>query len=179
MGGTLLDRPPIHLAEHSVLVDDTRGNVAVKAGTVNAAWLSGPMASLRLMRLCHQYLKKDGGSIVNVSSGSSLSPDQPLRGVYAATKSAVNAISRAAAVEWGPDTIRVNVNMPFGKSEAVARFIENEPEFAAAVLRGTPLGRVGDPEADIGRVVVFLCSEEAGFLTGVTIPVDGGRSYLR
>ena len=47
------------------------------------------------------------------------------------------------------------------------------------MLRATPLGRFGDPEADIGRVVVFLCSEEAGFVTGTTLPVDGGRSYLR
>jgi meso-butanediol dehydrogenase / (S,S)-butanediol dehydrogenase / diacetyl reductase len=146
--------------------------------TVNAAWQSGPMACLRLMRLCHPYLK-GGGCVVNVSSGSSLSPDQPFRGVYAATKSAINAISRAAAVEWGPDGIRVNVLMPFGKSDSVARFIENEPDFAAQVLRATPLGRFGDPETDIGRAVAFLCGPDAGFITGTTIPVDGGRSYLR
>ncbi len=146
--------------------------------TVNAAWVSGPLACLRLMRLCHPYLK-GGGSVVNVSSGSSLSPDQPLRGIYAATKASVNAISRAAAVEWGPDGIRVNVLMPFGKSDSVARLLENEPGFAAEVLKGTPLGRFGEAEADIGRVVAFLCGPDAGFITGTTIPVDGGRSYLR
>jgi NAD(P)-dependent dehydrogenase (short-subunit alcohol dehydrogenase family) len=146
--------------------------------TVNAAWLSGPLAVLRLMRLCHPYLK-GGGSVINVSSGSSLSPDQPFRGVYAATKAAINALSRAAAVEWGPDGIRVNVLMPFGKSDSVARLIENEPDFAAEVLRATPLGRFGDAENDIGRVVAFLCGPDAGFVTGTTIPVDGGRSYLR
>ena len=146
--------------------------------TVSAAWQSGPMACLRLMRLCHPYLK-GGGCVVNVSSGSSLSPGQPFRGVYAATKAAVNAISRAAAVEWGPDGIRVNVVMPFGKSDSVARLIENEPDFAAQVLRATPLGRFGDAETDIGRAVAFLCGPDAGFITGTTIPVDGGRTYLR
>jgi meso-butanediol dehydrogenase / (S,S)-butanediol dehydrogenase / diacetyl reductase len=146
--------------------------------TVNAAWLSGPLACLRLMRLCHPYLK-GGGCVINVSSGTSLSPDQPFRGVYAATKAAINALSRAAAVEWGPDGIRVNVLMPFGKSESTARLLENEPGFAAQVLRATPLGRFGDAESDIGRVVAFLCGPDAGFVTGTTIPVDGGRTYLR
>ena len=54
--------------------------------------------------------------------------------------------------------------------------MEKNPEEAAAFVAGIPLGRVGDPETDIGRAVVFLVSEDAGYLTGATIPLDGGQS---
>jgi meso-butanediol dehydrogenase / (S,S)-butanediol dehydrogenase / diacetyl reductase len=149
----------------------------IAADVIDAAWTSGPLASLKLMRLCHPHLV-GGGSIVNISSGSSLT-DRVGLGMYAATKAALNSISRAAAVEWGADGIRVNVVMPFGKSDSVASFLITEPGFAEEIQRTTPLGRVGDPEEDIGRVVAFLCSAEAGYITGAVIPADGGRSYLR
>jgi len=146
--------------------------------TIDAAWRSGPLAALRLMRLCHPHLV-GGGAIVNVSSGAALDGAAPQRGVYAATKAALNSLSRAAAVEWGPDGIRVNVVMPFARTDAVARFLENEPEYAAQVIARVPLRRVGDPEDDIGRAVVFLCGPDAGYITGVTLPIDGGSSFLR
>ena len=146
--------------------------------TIDAAWRSGPLAALRLMRLCHPHLR-DGGVIVNVSSGVALQAAAPQRGIYAATKAALNSISRAAATEWGPDGIRVNVIMPFARSDAVSRFIENEPEYAAQVIDQVPLRRVGDPEDDIGRAVAFLCGPSAGYITGVTLPIDGGSSFLR
>jgi meso-butanediol dehydrogenase / (S,S)-butanediol dehydrogenase / diacetyl reductase len=146
--------------------------------TIDAAWRSGPLGALRLMRLCHPHLR-DGGVIVNVSSGAALEGSAPHRGVYGATKAALNSISRAAAVEWGPDGIRVNVIMPFARTDAVARFLENEPEFAGQVIARIPLRRVGDPEDDIGRAVVFLCGPDAGYITGTTLPIDGGSAFLR
>jgi len=152
--------------------------IEISDDTVDAAWRSGPLAALRLMRLCHPYLR-DGGVIVNVSSGAALDGAAPQRGVYAATKAALNSLSRAAAVEWGPDGIRVNVIMPFARTDAVARFLETEPDYAAQVVARVPLRRVGDPEEDIGRAVVFLCSPGAGYITGVTLPVDGGSAFLR
>jgi NAD(P)-dependent dehydrogenase (short-subunit alcohol dehydrogenase family) len=130
------------------------------------------------MRLCHPHLRGDG-AIVNVSSGIAIASQAPSRGFYAATKAALNALSRAAATEWGADGIRVNTIMPFAESDAVARFIAEEPELAAAAIASVPLGRVGEPEADIGRAVVFLVGPDARYITGVTLPVDGGSAYLR
>ena len=138
----------------------------------------GPLAALRLMRLCHPYLR-GGGSIVNVSSSVTVQSNVPNRGIYAATKATLNAISRAAANEWGGDGIRVNIVMPFARSASLERFFDEEPEYAAKVLSAVPLGRVGDAEMDIGSAVCFLVSPGASFITGATIPVDGGAAYVR
>jgi NAD(P)-dependent dehydrogenase (short-subunit alcohol dehydrogenase family) len=130
------------------------------------------------MRLCHPYLKGDG-AIVNISSAASIQPRAHNRGIYAAVKSALNSISRAAANEWGSDGIRVNTVMPFARTEAVERFFTHDPEMAAAALAGIPLGRVGDCEQDIGRAVVFLVGPDSAYLTGATLPLDGGGAYIR
>jgi NAD(P)-dependent dehydrogenase (short-subunit alcohol dehydrogenase family) len=146
--------------------------------TIDAAWLSSPMASLRLMRLCYPYLK-GGGSIINVSSATALKPETPLRGIYAGIKAALNCISVAAAVEWGPDGIRVNVVAPMGMTDAFAHVMEHEPDLAAKAIQSNPVGRIGDPEVDIGRVVAFLCGPDAGYVNAAIIPVDGGGSRGR
>ena len=145
---------------------------------VQQAWETGPLAALGLMRLCHPHLK-GGGTIVNVSSGSAIAAQSPTHGIYAAVKAALNALSRAAANEWGGDGIRVNTIMPVARSEAFARWETEEPVLAAAVTRNIPLGRVGDCEPDIGRVVAFLVGPDAGYITGAIIPIDGGSAYVR
>jgi NAD(P)-dependent dehydrogenase (short-subunit alcohol dehydrogenase family) len=159
------------LVPHGTLLD-------IDDGLIQAAWDTGPIASLQLMRLCHPHLK-GGGAIVNVSSGSSIAASIPLRGIYAAVKAARNAISRAAANEWGPDGIRVNTIMPIALTEPFERFMANEPERAAAAVAGIPLGRIGDCVEDIGRAVVFLAGPDARYLTGAILPLDGGAGYIR
>lgn len=145
---------------------------------IQAAWDAGPVAALQLMRLCHPHLS-NGGAIVNVSSGAAIEAKVPLRGIYAATKAALNAISRTAANEWGGDGIRVNVIMPIARTEPLEQFLANEPEAAAAITGRTALGRIGDCEQDIGRAVAFLVGPDAGYITGATIPLDGGTGYIR
>jgi NAD(P)-dependent dehydrogenase (short-subunit alcohol dehydrogenase family) len=145
---------------------------------IAAGWESGPLAALRLMRLCHQYLRARHGSVINVSSGVSVSPITHDRALYAAAKAAQNAISRHAAVEWGPD-IRINSIMPLANSPALERFAAEEPEAMAEIVAGIPLRRTGDPETDIGRAVVYLASDAASYITGAILPVDGGSAYVR
>jgi meso-butanediol dehydrogenase / (S,S)-butanediol dehydrogenase / diacetyl reductase len=145
---------------------------------VEDAWLAGPMATMRFMRRCHPHLC-GGGVIVNVSSGVAYSASAPNRGAYAMVKSALNALSRAAAIEWARDGIRVNVVLPFAQTDAVTRFLAEEPDHAAAIVAQVPLGRVGDPETDIGRAVVFLAGPDSAYLTGAALPLDGGLTYLR
>jgi meso-butanediol dehydrogenase/(S,S)-butanediol dehydrogenase/diacetyl reductase len=150
----------------------------IENALVQAAWETGPVAALNLMRLCHPHLKGDG-VIINISSGVSIEGNAHRRGIYASVKAALNAISRAAANEWGPDGIRVNTIMPLARTNALDRFFVNEPERAAAMLSTIPLGRIGDTEDDIGRAAVFIASPSARYLTGATIPLDGGVSYVR
>ena len=139
---------------------------------------SGPLATLRFMRACHTYLK-NGGSIVNLGSAAAIRWDPIGYGAYAAAKEAIRALSRAAACEWGPDGIRVNCILPLARSPALDGWITARPEEAEAFFRTIPLGYVGDCELDIGRAVVFLCSEDARYLTGHSIPLDGGQAFMR
>jgi meso-butanediol dehydrogenase/(S,S)-butanediol dehydrogenase/diacetyl reductase len=142
-----------------------------------AGWESGPLATLRFMRECHPHLR-GGGSIVNISSGAASIPDPSSMGVYGAVKSATLSLSRTAAIEWADDGIRVNVVYPASTSHTEAAHTTLPPEIAAK-MRDIPLGRLGDAEHDIGRGVVFLCSDDATFITGAVLAIDGGWSYLR
>ncbi len=139
---------------------------------------SGPLATLRFMRACHRYLK-GGGSIVNLGSSSSIRWDPIGYGAYAAAKEAIRALTRAAACEWGGDGIRVNCILPLAMSPAMDGWIASRPKEAQALFRTIPLGRVGDCETDIGRVVVFLCGPDASYITGHSLPLDGGQAFMR
>lgn len=93
---------------------------------------------------------------------------------YNAAKEAVRAYSRTAAREWAPYGICVNVICPAAISAAYRRFAEVAPDVAAATAAANPMGRMGDPETDIGGVALFLASDDARYLTGNTLFVDGG-----
>ncbi|MBN3790495.1 SDR family oxidoreductase [Burkholderia sp. Ac-20353] len=137
---------------------------------------SGPLATLRMMRACHPHLKGDG-VIVNFASSAAVRWDASGYGAYAATKEAIRALTRAAACEWGVDGIRVNAVAPHALSPGLKGWVDANPQEAAAFFRTIPLGRVGDCEQDIGRAIVFLASRDAAYLTGATLPLDGGQAY--
>jgi Dehydrogenases with different specificities (related to short-chain alcohol dehydrogenases) len=92
-------------------------------------------------------------------------------------KEAIRALTRAAACEWGVDGIRVNAVAPHALSPGLKGWVDANPQEAAAFFRTIPLGRVGDCEQDIGRAIVFLASRDAAYLTGATLPLDGGQAY--
>jgi meso-butanediol dehydrogenase / (S,S)-butanediol dehydrogenase / diacetyl reductase len=139
---------------------------------------SGPLATLRFMRACHPHLR-GGGSIVNMGSSAAMRWDPVGYGAYAAAKEAIAALTRAAACEWGADGIRVNCVLPLALSPAMEGWISSRPDEAREFLRSIPLGRVGDCEADIGQAVVFLCSDAARYITGHSLPLDGGHTSTR
>jgi NAD(P)-dependent dehydrogenase (short-subunit alcohol dehydrogenase family) len=141
-------------------------------------WTSGPLAMFRLMRLCHPYLRGDG-VIINLGSGTSVNPLPMGRGVYAAVKAAVSALTRTAAVEWGPEGIRAITVLPAATSESAIAFQENQPEAWRRSQESIPLRRLGDPVTEIGRMVAVLCSDDASFVTGTVVAIDGGQAYLR
>lgn len=116
----------------------------------------------------------EGGSIVNISSVVSVSP-QPGASVYSATKAAVDAITRSLAKELGPKKIRVNsLNPGMIETEGVHAAGFHGSEFQKVIESQTPLGRIGQPN-DVGPVAVFLASDDAGWVTGQTLLVSGGH----
>lgn len=142
-----------------------------------AGWQSGPLATLRLMKLCYPHLKGDG-SIVNLASSATKRWDMSGYGAYAAVKEAIRSLSRAAACEWGVDNIRTNVILPHARSPGLEWWIEKNPEEAKAFFATIPMRRVGECEEDIGRFVAQLCSPGSGFVNGQSIALDGGQAYL-
>ena len=114
----------------------------------------------------------EGGSIINTSTIASTNP-VAYSLVYAASKSAVDTITKAMAKELGPKKIRVNTIAPGATlTEGIANLGLPE-EFATQMIAGTPLGRIGMPE-DIAKVAVFLASDDSAWVTGERLTVAGG-----
>jgi NAD(P)-dependent dehydrogenase (short-subunit alcohol dehydrogenase family) len=97
---------------------------------------------------------------------------------YAATKEAIRGLSKVAAHEWARYGITVNVVCPFAASTGYQMAADANPEMAERWVRANPMRRIGDPEHDIGRVVVFLAGPDSGYVTGQTIHVDGGQVHV-
>ena len=140
-------------------------------------WRTGPLASFHCMQACLPHLQVRGGSIVNTGSSTALQGDATF-GAYVMAKEAIRALTRVAANEWGTYGIRVNTILPASLSPSAQEWSEKHPEAFAKVLRNIPLGRMGDPETDIGRAVVALVSDDLGYLTGSTLVLEGGRVTL-
>jgi NAD(P)-dependent dehydrogenase (short-subunit alcohol dehydrogenase family) len=140
-------------------------------------WTSGFVGTLAMMQQCHPHLR-DGGAIVNVGSGAVHAP-QPGIGGYAAVKAAITTLSRTAALEFADDGIRVNTIVPFALTPAVQTAFDANPRHRDAAIGSVPLGRIGDPQDDIGRAVVFLCGPNAAYITGTVLAIDGGETHLR
>ena len=134
---------------------------------------SGLYAAFFYMRECHPYLKESRGSVINFESGAGLFGKLG-QSSYAAAKEGIRGLSRVAAAEWGPDGIRVNVICPLAMTESLQEWRQNYPDLYEKTIQGIPLGHFADPKDDIGRVCVFLASEDAHYITGETITLQGG-----
>jgi NAD(P)-dependent dehydrogenase (short-subunit alcohol dehydrogenase family) len=145
---------------------------------VDDGWRTGPLAAFRFMRTCHPYLR-DGGSIVNISSGAAATAGPNGLAAYAAVKAAIQSFSRAAAVEWASDGIRVNTLFPLVASPGYEEWKMANPEANVRSMQRIPMQRLGDAELDAGRAVVFLVGPDASMITGAALAVDGGGTYLR
>ena len=93
---------------------------------------------------------------------------------YAAAKEGIRGLSRVAAAEWGPFGVNVNVVCPLAMTPGLEKWKDEYPKLYAQTIQGIPLGRFADPEKDVGRVCVFLASEDAAYVTGETITLQGG-----
>lgn len=125
------------------------------------------------MRAAYPYLKETKGAVINFGSGAGLF-GKPGQASYAASKEGIRGLSRVAATEWGPDGINVNIVCPLVMTPALAQWKEAYPEVYEQTIKGIPLGRFGDAEHDIGRICIFLASEDAAYISGETFTVQGG-----
>jgi len=139
---------------------------------------SGLYGSLWTAQAALPYLRASGqGRIVNFGSLNGVSGAR-YAGPYNVTKSAIEALTRTMANEWGRFGITANAVLPSGLSESYARFFAGDPARGERAARGNPMRRHGDPERDIGAAVVGLASEAAAYITGQSLFVDGGQSVL-
>jgi NAD(P)-dependent dehydrogenase (short-subunit alcohol dehydrogenase family) len=120
-------------------------------------------------------IKKGSGTIINISSMAS-QYGIPKVIAYTASKSAIEGMTRAMAVELSPQGIRVNCIAPgFIATDMSEKALNGDAERKQKVMARTPMGKLGDP-ADIGDTALFLASDSARFITGIVLPVDGGNS---
>jgi NAD(P)-dependent dehydrogenase (short-subunit alcohol dehydrogenase family) len=125
------------------------------------------------MRAAFPHLRARGGRIINFGSAYG---QMGYSGTvaYNVTKEAIRALSRTAAREWAPHGVTVNVITPAAHTDASRAIAETQPEALAAILATFPLGRLGEPDTEIAPAALFLASDEARYITGQTLGVDGG-----
>ena len=144
----------------------------VELGAIDKTWdvnLRAPLVFAR--EAWHQWMREHGGAIVNIGSVGGLAPS-PFIGAYNVSKAALHHLTRQMAHELAP-AVRVNAVAAAIVKTRLSRALWEADESAVAAAH--PLQRLGTPE-DVARAVTWLASDQAGWITGVIMPVDGGVS---
>jgi 3-oxoacyl-[acyl-carrier protein] reductase len=119
-------------------------------------------------------LSERGGTLLVMTSPAGMEGSATLP-LYATMKGALRGSAKSLAREWAPHRITVNVISPLAYSPAMTAAIEADPAMEQRLARRVPLGRIGDPEQDIGAAVAYLVGPGARYITGQTLGVDGGH----
>ncbi len=142
-------------------------------------WKTGPVASLFFMQACVPHMiDSNYGRIINLCSDTGIE-GMPTFGAYGSAKESIRSLTRVAAREFGEYGITVNVVSPGALTPAAKRWMEHDPEGYRKTMEPVPLGRLGDPEKDLAPTIVFLASEDARFMTGQTVFINGGHTFGR
>jgi len=141
-------------------------------------WNQVMAVNLTAMFLCMKYeiaemLKRGGGSIVNMGALASVKTSTVVGAAYIATKHAIVGLTKTGAIEYAGQGIRANVVCPGVMRTPLSEKLLSTEAGRARVLSLHPIGRIGEPE-EVSNLVLWLCSQEAAFITGAVIPVDGG-----
>lgn len=132
--------------------------------------------SLYTMQACFPTMKEHGGRIINFGSGGA-TMGRPELGAYNIAKEGVRGLTKTAAAAWGQYGITVNTICPLAASDAYLSWFEDMigDEDRRKHLEGIPMRRLGDPEKDVGALVVFLAGPGGGYITSRTLHIDGGN----
>jgi NAD(P)-dependent dehydrogenase (short-subunit alcohol dehydrogenase family) len=128
----------------------------------------------RLARLCARSLIERQGAFIVLTSVDGLEGDEDLP-LYSTVKGAQRGFVKALAREWGPSGVRVNCLAPLAMTPALERAMQKDPTLHDRIAPLVPLGHFGDPADDIGPAAAFLAGEDARYVTGQTLLVNGGR----
>jgi meso-butanediol dehydrogenase/(S,S)-butanediol dehydrogenase/diacetyl reductase len=131
-------------------------------------------AAMLMMREAYPALSEGGGAVVNVSS---VCADLATPGVagYSAAKAGLISLTRNAAIEWGKTGVRVNCVVPGVVMTPATEVAIPDAAGQAATARSVPIGRIAEP-LELANAILFLASDEASYITGAQLNVDGGRS---
>lgn len=129
--------------------------------------------SYLLARAVHPLLAATRGSFVLMTSEAGFE-GKKLLSAYAMVKASQRGLARVLAREWGGDGIRVNAVAPLAQTSAMDAAFSGDPTMARRVLGRIPLGHVGDPENEVGVAIRFLLGDDARYVTGQTLMIDGG-----
>lgn len=144
---------------------DTQFDIALRFGVYAAQWA---------MQAALPHMKQQGwGRVISIASLNGVNAHMGSAD-YNVAKEALRALTRTAAREWAPFGITCNIICPAAMADSTRRMMAQQPGMIERIEAANPMGRMGDPEADIGGVAVFLASEDARYLTGNTLYVDGG-----
>ena len=122
----------------------------------------------------HLHSARARGRLILITSPSGIEGSHTLP-LYSPAKAAQRALAKSLAREWGHHGTTVNCIGPVAETPALSRAFESNPELSARLTARTPLGRIGDAETDIGAAAAFLASDDAAYITGQTLIVDGGH----
>ena len=125
------------------------------------------------MQAAFPHMRERGGRIINFASPYGMTGNDGTVG-YNITKEAIRSLTRTAAREWARHAITVNVVEPAAKTDVAGNIERTNPKAMAAAVASIPLGRLGDPHLDIAPAVLLLATDDARYITGQTLGVDGG-----
>jgi NAD(P)-dependent dehydrogenase (short-subunit alcohol dehydrogenase family) len=166
------------LGNFDVLVSGAAGNfpaaaLGMSTNAFKAVVDIDLLGTFNVLRIGHEYLRKPGAAVINISAPQAMHA-QPLQAHVCAAKAGVDMLTKVLAIEWGADGVRVNsvIPGPIADTEGMARLAPTE-EAKAFARRAVPLGRFGTKD-EVANACLFLASPLAAYITGAVLPVDGG-----
>lgn len=175
---TAIDAFVAELGPIDVLISGAAGNFPAKAQDLSPNGFRAVveidlLGTFHVMKAAYRHMRRPGGSLINISAPQSTIAMSHQVHVCAA-KAGVDMVTRCLAIEWGPEGLRVNgvVPGPIEGTEGMSRLAPT-PEAMAQVAGSVPMRRLGTP-SDVGRACLYLGSDAASYVNGVTIAADGG-----